>query len=182
MTPSLKMYFNQGPTFRSKWKNVFFETMGLEEPVFADIGSIDTNMVPSVLHACTPELYYFIDGPVVKLKNLECFKSMNGDPIEVASTFEDNFFDVVYIGLTSYDYKNTLELLNAWFPKVRPYGWICGQGWNYKVLNDIMDAVKDFDVIQSRQKHGKLDTRWLRYQSNRLPEIDNGEWRIKKLY
>lgn len=182
MQPSQKMYFNKGPTFRSKWKTVFFETMGLEEPVFADIGSIDSTLVPTVLNACTPAMYYFIDGPVVKLKNLECFKSLNGEPITQASAFEDNFFDVVYLNITTYKYEDYLEMLSVWFPKIKPYGWISGTGWNYKKNNDIIDAVGDFDNMHSKNKNGKLDTRWLRYQSNRLPELENGEWRIKKLH
>lgn len=51
---------------------------------------------------------------------------------DASRDFKDNHFYFIYIDAI-HDFKNVLADMEAWFPKVRPGGWLCGHdfsgGW-----------------------------------------------------
>lgn len=88
--------------------------------------------------------------PICK-SNLKPIKSkislINNDSISQASKFEDNYFDIVYID-AAHDYELVKKDLEAWFPKIKQGGIICGDdyvdGWPgvIKAVNEFFNTDK----------------------------------------
>lgn len=54
-----------------------------------------------------------------------------GDATETAATFEDEYFDWVYID-ASHDYKSVYDQLNVWYPKVKKGGYLAGHDYSLR--------------------------------------------------
>jgi predicted O-methyltransferase YrrM len=70
--------------------------------------------------------------------------------VNAATTFDDLLFDFAYID-ANHSYKCTMEDLEAWYPKVRPGGMVCGHdyldsGTNFGVYSAVRDFTKDKNV------------------------------------
>ena len=78
-------------------------------------------------------------------KRLAPFKTtfMRMTSLEAATLVNDNSLDAVYIDAL-HDYKNVLDDLNAWVPKVRPGGIIAGHDWSHP---GVTAAVVEFTEI-----------------------------------
>ena len=54
---------------------------------------------------------------------------MKKDSISASKCFEDEFFDIVYID-GSHEYEHVKADIEAWLPKVRKGGYICGDDYS----------------------------------------------------
>ncbi len=67
---------------------------------------------------------------------------IKGFSLEVAATFDDNFFDFVFID-ACHDDKSVQEDIKAWLPKIKDGGWLCGHDYdsNYTGVKKAVDAI-----------------------------------------
>lgn len=72
----------------------------------------------------------------------DCVIPLQATSLEAASQFEDNSLDFVHID-ASHDYENVLADIRAWYPKVKPGGFITGDDY---VINwgGVIQAVKEY--------------------------------------
>lgn len=72
------------------------------------------------------------------------FEIIRNDSTQQAQLFPANYFDFVYID-ASHDYLSVLDDINAWFPKVKTGGILCGDdycaGWE-GVVRAVDDTFK----------------------------------------
>jgi len=52
-----------------------------------------------------------------------------GRSIEIATQFEDNLFDFIFID-ADHSFEGCCEDILAWWPKVKNGGWLCGHDYN----------------------------------------------------
>jgi SAM-dependent methyltransferase len=67
------------------------------------------------------------------------------DSVKAAERFKDEFFDVVFID-ADHRYENARNDINAWWPKVKKYGIICGHDCEF-FMKDIW-TLGDRDMIE----------------------------------
>jgi hypothetical protein len=74
---------------------------------------------------------------------------IKGYSTKIADTFEDKYFDIVYID-AAHDFWSVLNDINAWRPKVKNNGWICGHdyGGKFTGVKEAVDLFPDNDVIE----------------------------------
>jgi hypothetical protein len=70
---------------------------------------------------------------------------MTQDSISASHRFIDKSFDFVFID-GNHSYNAVLADINAWLPKIKPGGWICGHDYHrepvMKAVNEIFDCVE----------------------------------------
>jgi predicted O-methyltransferase YrrM len=97
-------------------------------------------------------ILYCVDKwrPPEIIKRLECMQNiknknvifLNGDSVEQSEKIQDNSLDMVYID-AAHDYDSVMADLNAWYPKVKSGGFICGH--DYHDVFGVKKAVGDFN-------------------------------------
>lgn len=79
----------------------------------------------------------------------------NNDSLTQCELFPDQYFNIVYID-ASHDYESVKKDINAWLPKVKPGGYICGDDYCtawigvYDAVNEIFgkDNIKVVGIQQ----------------------------------
>ena len=93
--------------------------------------------------------------------------------LEAASQFEDNSLDFVHID-ASHDYDNVLADIKAWYPKVKPGGFITGDDY---VINwgGVIQAVKEYftdkSVVLLNRGDMTLNKVWLHQKEGEKMEV-----------
>lgn len=79
---------------------------------------------------------------------------LKSDSIEASKLYEDNCFDIVYID-ASHEYEDVKKDIEAWYPKVKTGGFICGddyiQGWS-GVIKAVNKTIKQTITIIGNQQ------------------------------
>lgn len=71
---------------------------------------------------------------------------INKSSVDAAGMFPDNHFDFIYID-ADHSFVAVTADLNAWYPKVKPGGWILGHDYNFHSTDDndgVTKAVQQF--------------------------------------
>lgn len=122
--------------------------------------------------------YNFTLFEVFKYHLSECGVSNYVTPLqttslEAASQFEDNSLDFVHID-ASHDYENVLADIRAWYPKVKPGGFITGDDY---VINwgGVIQAVKEYftgkSVALLDRQDGTISKVWLHQKQGEKMEV-----------
>ena len=181
----MKLY-RKGKKYREQWRAVFLDSLSLSDDCIAgEIGVYDSDVGPVFFSVNNAIEYHVIDGAKLNRDDPRLYEH-DGDAITLARNFQDDYFDFLYLDSCT-SYLDTLMKLGAWWPKVKSGGWFAGHDWSYSKKGrrhlgmEVTDAVADFSKNILHEKTGKLDTKWIRFQEKKLPEISKGEWRIKKV-
>lgn len=79
---------------------------------------------------------------------LDKIQLIQSDSILASKTYTDKYFDIVYID-ASHDYSSVIQDIQAWLPKVKKGGIICGDdyidGWP-GVVQAVNEAFKDRQI------------------------------------
>ena len=102
-----------------------------------------------------------------KYKNINMIKDFS---VNAAERFEDNSIDVVYID-AEHSYEAVTRDLEAWFPKVKMHGYICGHDF----YDDVRTAVSKF-VVNYLIKHGPRN--W----QTPIKQFSDTSWLFKKIW
>jgi hypothetical protein len=134
--------------------------------VVAELGVDEGNFSQSILSINKPKKLHLIDFWGSKKYNQDKRKKVEnkfskyiesdeieinlGLSTEVVESFEDNYFDWIYID-TSHSYKGTIEELELYSKKVKESGIIAGHdyilgNWNGLVRYGVIEAVYEFCV------------------------------------
>lgn len=62
---------------------------------------------------------------------------------QAACQFADNDLDLVYID-ADHSYSGAKQDMEAWYPKVKPGGWLSGHDYEYPGVGDVASALKAF--------------------------------------
>ena len=176
------MHNDISPCFQFIYKALGTGLVGVE------IGIWDGGNAKTVLNYIFPEKYYMIDpyiaseeykGPQFSQDNFDktyndmysLFSKLPNTVILKMTSIEaskivENELDFVYIDGSHY-YKNKIEDLNAWYPKIRSGGILCGDDYN---VPDVEKAVLEF---------GKNNNIKFEISSNSLPHPTE-YWYIKE--
>ena len=177
--------YRKGKKYREQWRAVFLDSLSLPDDCTAgEIGVYDGDLGPVFYSVAQAQNYHIIDGSKLNRDDPRLHEH-TGEAIELASHFKDEYFDFLYIDSCT-SYLDTLQKLGAWWPKVKVGGWLAGHDWSYNNKKrhnglEVTDAVMDYSTSLLTARTGKLDTKWIRFQEKKLPEITKGEWRIKKV-
>lgn len=84
----------------------------------------------------------YYDIAMENLKSIEDYITIiKNDSINESRNWEDEYFDIIYID-GGHDYYSVIRDLNAWYPKLKPGGFMCGDdyttGWP-----GVMEAVEE---------------------------------------
>lgn len=63
--------------------------------------------------------------------------------VEASCQFADNYLDLVYID-ADHSYSGAKQDMEAWYPKVKPGGWLSGHDYECPGIGDVASALKDF--------------------------------------
>jgi len=66
-----------------------------------------------------------------------------GESVEVSQDFSDNYFDFVFIDAEHSETALTLDIA-AWWPKVKPHGWLGGHDYEHPDFPGVTKAVNTF--------------------------------------
>jgi len=66
-----------------------------------------------------------------------------GESVQVATEYEDNYFDFVFIDAEHSEAALAYDIV-AWYPKVKPGGWLCGHDYGHKRFPGVKIAVGKF--------------------------------------
>lgn len=94
-------------------------------------------------------------------ENVEVIKFFS---ISASAMFEDEYFDWVYID-ANHSYQAVLDDLNAWYPKVKKGGILCGDDYYLYKWVDVHTAVSDF----------------LKQRKLKLNYVIGNDWGIKRV-
>jgi hypothetical protein len=68
------------------------------------------------------------------------------DSVKAAETFEDRYFDFVFLD-ADHSYKGVKRDILAWFQKVKIGGWLCGHDYNnFEGVNKAVDELFDAEI------------------------------------
>ena len=84
-----------------------------------------------------------------RLGTRDTYKIIIGDSKEVAKQFADGFFDWVYVD-DNHEYEGARSSLEAWYPKVKDGGILCGHDFN---MEQVEDAVRGFFARNKMELH-----------------------------
>lgn len=71
--------------------------------------------------------------------------------VNASKTFKDHYFDIIYID-AGHSYESCLADLNAWYPKIKPGGILCGHDYNenkskgYGVIKAVDEFLKEHNL------------------------------------
>ena len=109
-----------------------------------EVGVLNGELSEPVMNVCHPELYVMVERSVNPtlievVKNSDVLGDyqitkrplvlMRMESVKAASMIQDRFFDIAYID-ADHTYEDFNADLDAWIPKVRPGGIICGHDYN----------------------------------------------------
>ena len=93
--------------------------------------------------------------------------------LEAAEQFEDNSLDFVHID-ASHDYDNVLADIRAWYPKVKPGGFITGDDY-VSCWGGVIQAVKEYfgskSVVLLDRQDGTISKVWLHQKQGEKMEV-----------
>jgi hypothetical protein len=78
--------------------------------------------------------------------------------VKAAETFEDSFFDLVYID-AGHEFKHVVEDVQNWLPKVKKNGFLSGHDY-YSFWN--VDVVKALDSLNIKPDKVYEDSSWIK--------------------
>jgi hypothetical protein len=179
--------YKKGSQYREQWRTIFLDTLKLSDGCVAgEIGVYDADFGPVFFTLYDPDRYHIIDGAKLNRDDPRLIPH-EVEAIDAAEDFAENYFDFLYIDSCT-SYLDTLNKLGAWWPKIKVGGWLAGHDFSYgnqtkrkDVGLEVKDAIDDFSTQLLSNQEGKLDTKWIRFQEKKLPELRKGEWRIKKV-
>lgn len=93
--------------------------------------------------------------------------------LEVAKTFEDDSIDFLHID-ASHDYENVIADIIAWYPKVKPGGFITGDDYviNWSgVVNAVNSYFKDKSLVLLDRQDGTISKVWLHQKQGEKMEV-----------
>lgn len=64
------------------------------------------------------------------------------DSVEAAKKFSDGYFDIVFID-GDHSYNGCKRDIEAWLPKVKSGGWICGHDYDHPDQGDVKHVVDE---------------------------------------
>lgn len=70
-------------------------------------------------------------------------KIIKGDSSQVLKSFDDKYFDIIYVD-GDHSYKGALKDLQTAFHKIKTNGIICGHDYNIKLYPEVVAATTDF--------------------------------------
>ena len=65
------------------------------------------------------------------------------DSVAAAATYDSDYFDFVFIDAEHSETALTLDIA-AWYPKVKPGGWLCGHDYQHEDFPGVAKAVDAF--------------------------------------
>lgn len=162
----------------------------LENKIICEIGVMNGQWAQK-MYACNPKEMYLIDcwksqdkilykdknnksneinevryNTVINLfrdnRNVTIIRKMSEDAV---NDFEDEFFDFIYID-ANHSYKNVLQDLNIWYPKIKINGWCSGHDLNtqHGVKDAVIKFTNDHDLkfnCLSRNSFGIQKTKYI---------------------
>lgn len=93
---------------------------------------------------------------------------IRGESVKTSKTFEDHYFDIIYID-AGHSYESCLADLNAWYPKIKPGGILCGHDYNE-------NKSKRYGVVKAVDEFKKKNNLEIFMLSNVMQQRD---WAIK---
>jgi len=78
-----------------------------------------------------------------KFKNNQKVRIIREYSINVAKMFEDNYFDFVYLD-GDHSYEAVMVDLEAWYPKLKQFGVMCGDDYGHPSGVGVIKAVTEF--------------------------------------
>ncbi|MGY6562604.1 MAG: class I SAM-dependent methyltransferase [Luteibaculaceae bacterium] len=128
--------------------------------VVAELGVDEGGFSQKIVEIARPKKLHLVDFWGSKRYNLEKQKKVYskfalaleqgiveinlGYSTQVVSQFPDGYFDWVYID-TDHTYKTTYEELNAYMPKLKPNGILCGHDY----VDGILESATKYGVIEA---------------------------------
>lgn len=135
----------------------FLEKLNMKEgAVIAEIGVDYGDHAEQIVDVLNPSKLYLIDPWDGRKKQLDKVQKrfsitaskdkgsllestgvtgVIGKSVETANCFPDEYFDLVYID-ADHTYESVKADIAAWFPKVKPGGWIAGHDYVVGYKND----------------------------------------------
>lgn len=111
---------------------------------------------------------------------LDCAVAMAGNSAETARAFADHCLDYLYIG-ADHRYGQFSADIDAWWPKLKPGGVMCGHGLDRRVERDGPEWVRCLDLCEQDCVDG---VHWeiARALTERFPDYgcDTGIWWVYK--
>ena len=65
-----------------------------------------------------------------------------GDSVMAGESYGEGFFDFVFLD-ADHSYDGVYDDIEAWYPTVKPYGWICGHDYGRPDQGDVKSAVDE---------------------------------------
>ena len=95
--------YRKGKKYREQWRAVFLESLELpDDCIVGEIGVYDADLGPVFFSVSNAIEYHVIDGAVLNRDDPRLYEH-NGDALNLARNFNDNFFDFLYLdSCTSY--------------------------------------------------------------------------------
>jgi len=88
---------------------------------------------------------------------------MRMDSLKAANQFDGDEFDMVYID-ASHEYKDVKADIEAWLPRVKPGGWICGH--DYRGM--FPGVIKAVDELLGAPEKIFPDSSWIKRKTKTL--------------
>ncbi|GAI76313.1 unnamed protein product, partial [marine sediment metagenome] len=82
-----------------------------------------------------------------------------GDSVRIADGYPDEYFDFVFIDAEHSEAALASDI-DAWYPKVKPGGLLCGHDYGHKHFPGVADAVNKFAGRTGLKLEAKKDKCW----------------------
>ncbi len=114
------------------------------------------------------EFYQYV---LIRFKKYDNVTIIKNNSIDAAVTFNDKYFDIVYID-AGHSYESVKEDLAAWYPKIKPEGIISGHDYTDTPKN----KSKQFGIVKAVDEFCKTKNLEIFMLSN---VINARDWAIK---